>query len=132
MSTSQVDFHRHIGHARSGVNSDILTKIPAGYMYDLMKKTRGNYLQRQTAQRVKRRKHNALVLKAIEIVGSQNKLAKAMDVSVAHISRLLSMERRMTPEIGKKMSEAVGGRITTQQFCPEFFKGLDLRVKRAS
>jgi DNA-binding transcriptional regulator YdaS (Cro superfamily) len=80
-----------------------------------------NYWKNQTRLRMRRRKFNRHVAKAIKLLGSQGKLAAKMGITRAHVSRLLFQERKITAESAVKMEKATRGQVRRKAVRPDLF-----------
>lgn len=64
---------------------------------------------------------NQAIAQAIDVAGSQGKLADLSGLSQQHISRLLRDEQRITADTAIKIEAATGYRVTRGQLCPQFW-----------
>ena len=68
-------------------------------------------------------KHVEPLREAIEIVGSQAKLAKAIGKEQGHIWFWLNRAQKITPPIAVKIEQATGGKVSRTKLCPELDPG---------
>lgn len=64
---------------------------------------------------------NAAVAQAIELLGTQAKLAEQTGLSQQHISRLLRGKQPISAKAAIKIEAATGYRVPRGQLCPEFW-----------
>jgi DNA-binding transcriptional regulator YdaS (Cro superfamily) len=63
----------------------------------------------------------SLIERAVEIFGSQKKLAEAVGCSQQHISLLIRGEVKVTAEIALAIDEATKGEISRRELRPDVF-----------
>jgi DNA-binding transcriptional regulator YdaS (Cro superfamily) len=71
---------------------------------------------------MKQRKPTAAIRKAIDIAGSQAKLAERAGCAQQTISDILTGRRRMSAEIAVKIAKATG--LSPSQFRPDIFEAV--------
>lgn len=68
------------------------------------------------------------IQRAIELVGSQPKLAEASGLSQQHISNLLKGHRRPSAEAAIAISKATGGRVPIADLIPGVFEAVAAEI----
>lgn len=73
---------------------------------------------------------NSAIAQAIDLAGSQSKLAELTGVSQQHISKLLRNKQRLSADLAIKIEAATGFRVSRSQLCPQFWPPAPLRVEQ--
>jgi len=75
-------------------------------------------------------KHQHFVQKAIDILGSQTALAKALGISQQGISYLLRHTSKPTAEMSLRIEKVTKGKVTRSQLRPDLYGGYKKKPKR--
>ena len=67
-------------------------------------------------------RHRALIQKAIDVVGSQGKLAKLLGIKQQGVSYFLHKADKVTGEMALQIELATNGKVTRKQLRPDLFK----------
>lgn len=62
-----------------------------------------------------------LIQHAVDITGSQQKLAESAGCSQQHISYLLTTAKRVSAETALSIERATGGKVTRHELRPDLF-----------
>jgi DNA-binding transcriptional regulator YdaS (Cro superfamily) len=68
-------------------------------------------------------RHRALIQKAIDVVGSQGKLAKLLGIKQQGVSYFLHKADKVTGEMAVAIEKATNGKVTRSQLRPDLFHG---------
>ena len=74
-------------------------------------------------------KHQDLIQKAIDILGSQTALAKALGISQQGISYLLRHTSKPTAEMSLRIEKATKGKVSRSQLRPDLYGGFQRKKK---
>lgn len=64
---------------------------------------------------------NELIVRAVEILGSQSELARSCGVSQPTVHKWLHGLAVITPRNAIAVEHATGGKVTREQLCPDIF-----------